>query len=349
MPFVKKVIILLFFSLLPATIFAQKNDTVVLQNNNILTGEIKNLEFGLLTFKTDGMGTVKIKSEELKSLKSNKRFQIQLNNGYIYFGSFDTVNGPGAYVKIITSSKTVYKTEIKNIILIYQFRKKIWSRLSGTFSLGMSYSKSSTIFQTNFSGNLKYWGKRRQVTLSWTDNISAQNDSIITNKQSNSLSYKHYVKKRFSAQGFFEYSKNKELNLQHRFSLNLLGGMDVVHRYRSLLYFGTGVSGNSELYTNDTTNKVNMEWVFQMNFEIFKRSHPELSFFANTVVYPSLTVANRYRINSVIEGRIEIFNNFYIGIQFYDDFDNKPQGDDTDLQSHTNDWGVNGTISYSFH
>ncbi len=338
------------FILLSFFVKAQKNDTVVLLNNNIITGEIKKLEQGQLTFKTDGMGTVYIKAEEIKSMKSNKRFQIQLSNSYIYFGTFDTVNSPTkAIVKIITSSGTVYKMEMKDVVEIFPFRKKLWYRLSGNLSAGVNYNKSSKIFQFNISGNLSYWGKKRYFNVGWNDNISTLTDSVITNKQTNTLTYRHYIKKGFSGQSSFEYSRNKELSLQRRFSLNALGGKDIIHRYRSLLYFGTGVSANSELYYGDTTANLNMEWVFQLSFDIYKRTFPEISLSTYANLYPSLTIKQRYRANVTIDTRIEVFNNFFVGVQFYDDFDNKPQTSYGDTESHTNDWGLNGTISYSFH
>ena len=39
---------------------AEKTDIVVLANGNIVTGEVKSLEFGTLRYSTDSMGTVKI-------------------------------------------------------------------------------------------------------------------------------------------------------------------------------------------------------------------------------------------------------------------------------------------------
>jgi hypothetical protein len=74
-----------------------------------------------------------------------------------------------------------------------------------------------------------------------------------------------------------------------------------------------------------------------------------MSLTASSNMYPSLTVNGRFRVNSTIEGRVEVFKNFYVGLQFYDDFDNKPHGNETVAGSKTNDWGVNGTVSYSFH
>lgn len=344
-----KTAISFFLLLIPFFSLAQKNDTVILLNSNIITGEIKNLQQGQMLFKTDGMGTVNIKAEEIKSMKSSKRFQIQLYNGYVYFGNFDTINGPGTFVKIVTSAGTAYKINVKDIVEIFPFRKRLWDRVSGTFSTGTSYGKSSKILQLNFSGNLTFWGKKRYSSAAWTDNISAYEDSIITNKQSYNFTYRHYIKNGFSAQSTFEYAKNKELGLNRRYSLNILAGKDIIHKYRALLYFGTGLSGNSERFEGDLESKVNFEWDFETRFDIYKRSSPEISLSTYANFYPSFTVKGRYRASATIETRVEVFNNFYVGIQFYDDFDNKPQSNNTETNTHTNDWGVNGTISFSFH
>jgi hypothetical protein len=344
--------IILFILLLFANfaLVAQKNDTIVLVNNNILTGEIKNLEYGLLTFKTDAMGTLSVKAEELKSLKSNKRFQIQLSNGFVYFGSFDTVNGRGAKVRVITSSNYTYIVEIKEIIEISPFREKFWSRVSGQFSVGGNYSKSSGLFNYNTSGNLKYWGRKRYVNLAWTNNFAWQNDSVVTNKQSSTAMYKHYLRNHFNGEGSFDYSKNLELGLLRRLSLNLVLGKDINHRYRSFLNEGRGITAGTELKESDTISHLTFEGVMQVTFEIFKRTHPQLTIKLYFYTYPSLTIRHRWRFNSQFDIQWEVFHNFYLGLQFYDDFDNQPQaniliGD----QVQKNDWGITGTLGYSFH
>jgi hypothetical protein len=50
---------------------ADKTDTVQLKNGNVLTGEIKTLERGQLTYKTDTMETVTIKWSWVTQLVSN--------------------------------------------------------------------------------------------------------------------------------------------------------------------------------------------------------------------------------------------------------------------------------------
>ena len=55
---------------------AAKIDTVVLENGNLVTGEIKELQQGKLKYSTDSMGTVYIEWDEIE--KITRRFAYEL-------------------------------------------------------------------------------------------------------------------------------------------------------------------------------------------------------------------------------------------------------------------------------
>ena len=44
---------------------AQKDDTLIHINGNIMTGEIKKMVDGILYFKMDGMGTISVEAEKI--------------------------------------------------------------------------------------------------------------------------------------------------------------------------------------------------------------------------------------------------------------------------------------------
>ena len=64
-----KALLVFLTMLVPFLLTAQKTDTLVVKNKNIITGEIKKLSYGLMTFKTSGMGTLKVKREYILGLK----------------------------------------------------------------------------------------------------------------------------------------------------------------------------------------------------------------------------------------------------------------------------------------
>jgi len=337
-------VISLFFLLFGIVGYAQKNDTLVHINGNILTGEIKKIEYGLLYFSTDGMGTLNVETEKIRSLKSNKQFQITLDNGLLYFGSFDTVNSSINEVKIVSRDRE-YIVKTFSLVEVFPIKNTFWLRTSGDFSIGGNYTKSTGILHLDFSGNLYYRGKKNYYKIKWDNQVTMQNDSVISEKQTNTVSYRRYFKKHLSMQAVLGASSNMELNLQNRTYLNLLAGKDFIHTNRSVLYSGVGLSGNQEIYVDSAQNSKNLEGILSVSYDFFKRTTPEITITSSLDTYPSFTILGRWRIDASIEARIEVFNDFYIGFKVYDNFDNH---DKLNKDSH-NDWGINGTFTYSFH
>lgn len=345
MRMIKKIIFLSLFCLVLASSgIAQKTDTLFTTNGNIITGEIKKIEYGLLTYKVSGMGTLSVEMEKVQTLKSVKQFQITLNNGLLYFGSLDTVNSVEPKVKIV-SRMQIYTVSVTSIVELFPIRNSFWLRTSGDFSLGGNYAKSSRILQLNFLGNLYYRNMKRYYQLNWSNQVMFQNDSIISQNQANTLLLRRYFKRLYSFQGQLGVSSNNQLNLKRRYYLNLTGGKDIIHTYKSLFYTGLGLSGNSEITLDLNSVSYNLEGVFMINYEFYKRTGPKVNINARFNTYPSLTTIGRWRFDASLDARIEVFTDFYVGVNFYNNYDNSMEL--TAVQH--NDWGVNGTISYSFH
>ena len=83
---------------------AAKTDTVLLVNGNAVTGEVKNLEFGVLRYSTDSMGTVSIDWEDIVSVTSNQNLQVELTDGTRYFGELLPTEDD-FYVRIKTAQR----------------------------------------------------------------------------------------------------------------------------------------------------------------------------------------------------------------------------------------------------
>ncbi len=342
---IKRLFVTFLFLILFTTVsFSQKNDTLVHINGNIITGEIKKIENGILYFSTNGMGTINVETDKVKSLKSGKEFQILLDNGLLYFGSLDTVNGTEAKTRIISHNR-IYIIKTISLVEVFPIKNTFWLRTSGDFSIGGNYTKSTEILQLNFAGNLYYRGKKNYFQISWNNQITTYQDSVLSEKTTNTISYRRYIKKHYSMQAVVGASSNLELNLNNRMYLNLTAGKDIIHTNMSIFYTGLGLSANKEIYTDTTKNSNNLEGIFTVTYNFFKRTDPEINIKSYIDTYPSFTQPGRWRIDASLEVRVELFNNFYVGASFYDNFDNSA----TLESDQHNDWGINGTITYSFH
>ena len=119
--------------------FAQKTDVVVVRNGDQITGEVKSLQSNVLTFKTDDMGTLKIKWDRVLHIVSRNTFRVELKNGLIILGSLDSTE-IDVHVRILADTNW---TEVKSqdIVGILKINQTIKGRIDGEVGLGYSYTK----------------------------------------------------------------------------------------------------------------------------------------------------------------------------------------------------------------
>jgi hypothetical protein len=74
-------VLLLLFAGCRLVTRAQKTDSVF-ENGDTITGEIKSMKLGLLTYDVTGPGIIDIKWEEVTKIKSDKIFEFTLVGEY---------------------------------------------------------------------------------------------------------------------------------------------------------------------------------------------------------------------------------------------------------------------------
>jgi hypothetical protein len=89
----------------PDKLFAEKTDIVLLENGDRLTGEVKKLELGMLSFKTDHMGTISIEWDKVVGVWAMKKYyRLEREDGFLLYGSIETDT---AYQKILVALDTI--------------------------------------------------------------------------------------------------------------------------------------------------------------------------------------------------------------------------------------------------
>jgi len=324
-------------------VFGQKTDTIIHINGNIHTGEIKRIDYGIVTFKMDGMGTIKYEMDKVQSIKSKKYFEIKLSNGLYYFGTFDTSHIKRK-VKVVFSER-VELIDVKSLIEVYPIKKNFWLRLHGKFDLGFDFNKGSGIGNLNFNGLLGFRKRKSYFELSWTNNTTAQADTITAAKADVTFSYQQYIKDKWSAGFRTGANQNTELGLDLRLYLAGTAILDIVHNNRNRLYLEGGVSGNREWSNGDTTALNNMEAILSVKYKLFKFTSPEINITTDFTLFPNITTNGRLRLEYNLNSKVEVFNDFYVGLNYYYSFDSKP----ISTTASNEDWGITTTFGYSFH
>jgi hypothetical protein len=336
----------LFISILiivAVSAFSQKTDTIIHVNGNILTGEIKRISYGIVTFKMDGMGTINYEIDKVQSIKSIKYFEIKLTNGLYYFGSFDTSNFKRK-VNVVLSER-IELIDIQSLTEVYPIKQNFWLRVYGKFDLGFDFKKGTGIGNLNFNGLLGFRKRKSNIELSWTNNTTAQKDTITSTKADLILNYQRYIKNKWSVGLRTGINENTELGLDLRAFLTASGIWDIIHNNRNRLYLETGLSANREWSNGDTIPVNNAEIILSTQYKLFKFTSPEIDITTNFTFYPNITTKGRLRLEYNLKSKIEVFHDFYIGLNYYYSFDSKPLS----VTASNEDWGITTTFGYSFH
>ena len=324
---------------------AQKIDSVYHINGDVLTGDFKKMTYGIVTYKMDGMGTISIEVIKIKTMKSIKKFEIKMKNGVIYFGSIDT-SSVDMTINIITNDTTTTRVHIAEIVEIYPIKSNFWMRSSGSFSLGLNFSKGSDITTLPLSGNMDYRITKSYFDLSFDNNSTFQGDSLSSSKADITFMYQQYLKLKWSNIVSVGVSQNLELGTRLRLELYDVIINDIVYNDWNRFYTGAGLGVTSETPYDDSGIKQDMVGLVTVVWKVFKYSKPKLWINSNINFVPYFTNIKRIRTVFNLNPKISIINDdFKVGFKFYFNFDNQPQ---TEAAAKT-DYGINLQFTYSFH
>ena len=90
------ILFLLFLAGSPSILFAQKIDTIFLQQGDRITGEVKSMENNYLRLSTHDVGTVKVEWNKIDSVKILTNMRVELVDGRIMYGILLTAGIQGS-------------------------------------------------------------------------------------------------------------------------------------------------------------------------------------------------------------------------------------------------------------
>ena len=324
--------ILIFYTLCQYSM-GQKTDKITLKNKDVVTGEVMSMKFGKLTYKTDGAGTISVKWEEVTAITSNKVFELTLRNGTLAVCTIDSL------------FKRYQVSSLDDIVEIIPIKDRFLKRLSGDVNLGLNYTKSNSIFQSNFSSNVTYRIPKFALNLKLNSVLTNYGrDTSFTEKQDITITSTRDLEKKFVWGTSIGWQSNTELGLQNRYLVaGTLGVEPLTDNHNRLLISG-GLSYNQEQSTESSEFTGNLDAVFAAVYRRFYHSTPKLSINASYFIYPGLTDWGRIRMQSDLNVSVEVFNDFMVGISGYYSYDNKPPAGSLS----TFDYAILFTIGYSF-
>lgn len=330
--------------LLTATpLSAQKTDTVTLRNGNRITGEIKQLYRGKLSYSTDDMGTVEIEWEKIARLTSAHFHEVELTNGLRYFGILLPPAEAGTMVVSLFQVSDTLK--LADVVSIFPIEAGFWQRIKGRIDIGFSYKQANNLLELSLSGTANYRVEKWNRKITFNTYFQSQDSATTITRRSIAFTGQRFFGHKWSGLGTISFEENSELSLDLRSSLGGASGLFVKQTNNAIAQVVGGLAVTHEKYTGEEQGQNNLELVLAGELAYFRFHTPKTDISTDLNVFPNLTTLGRVRIEFNFRLSYEILKDFTIGFTLYDSFDSQPPTEG----ASKNDFGTEVTVGWKYN
>ena len=313
----------------------------MMRNGDRIIGEIKTLDHGTLTYKTDDVGTVMIKWDKIARLVSPRYFEVEDNAGRRYYGNLQPALGDGRMVVAVTSF--IDTLEIAQVVRMYPLGQSFLARVDGHLNLNLTFQQANRLRSLNTDFEAVYRTRVRLTRLRSNIYFQNQEGAEGTSRNSVSLSQLRFLQNRWILLAAAELQQNEELDLARRALLSAGGGRFLRQTNRSEILIAGGLAFTNELFTASTaTNSLEALLSAQANY--YQLDSPKTDMQCELTLYPSLTDLGRIRSELSLSLTHEVIKNFNTGLMVFDNFDSRPPSETL----AKNDFGVTLMVGWTF-
>ena len=321
-------ITIVLFIIVAHPVFSQR-DSLILKNKDVIVGEIKSLDKGVLTIKTGySKSDFTIEWSGIKEIYSNTRFLVTLNDGSRINGAFHSDSLNKITITDIDGRKT--ETTLESIVYLKGLKSSFWSRVHANIDAGLSISKANNLKQYNVRSGFGYLADKWLADVFYDDTRSSQDSVADTKRTEAGASFTYFLPKDWYLLAALNTLKNTEQALKLRFTAKAGGGKYLIHTNRSYWGLGAGGSYNNETFTNGTSARSSVEGYLGTEVNLFDIG--DFSLLSNLYVYKSFTESGRWRSDFKLDTKYNLPLDFYIKFGITLNYDNQPAvvGKETD-------------------
>ena len=319
--FKKNLFFIMLFSL--AKIVYAVNDTLVVSNSDVLVGEIKSMERGVLVMETDYSDSdFKIEWDNVTKFYSNRNFIVTLSEGERYYGKINSDPTDDKKVVIIEAG-IEHQANLVDVVYLDAVKKDFISRLSASIDLGFSFTKANNLRQFSTRTYLGYLTEDWSTDVSFDAVRSAQDDVDETKRTDASVGIRYFLLADWFLFASADFLQNDEQKLKLRSTPSVGIGNYFIHS--NSLYFGGSIGAawtNEEFNDSAQTHRSSAEGVVGLELNMFNMG--DLSLLTNLTVYPSFTESGRVRADFKFDLKYDLPLDFYIRLGYTLNYDNKP-------------------------
>ena len=307
---------------------AQK-DSLILSNGDIIVGEIKSMNQGVLIVETPYSDEdFRVKWIKITEVYSKTRYLITLRDGR-RMNSIIVTKSPGVLV-IEDEDGELEEINIHNLVFLKSLKAKFWSRVDANVDVGFSQSRANHLKQIDLGGSAGYLTDAWGTNLYYDYSGSSQDSISSTIREEGGINFKYFLRRDWYILPEASFLSNTEQALKPRTVAKVGVGRYFIHTNRAYWGWVGGLSFNAENFTNETPSRKSAEAYVGSELNMFDTG--DLSLLSNLYFYPSLTESGRIRTDFKFDIKYEFAKDFYVKFNITYNYDNQPaiQGNETD-------------------
>ncbi len=322
---------LIVIILLSAVFVYSQNDSLVLINGDVIIGELKDMDRGVVTFETDYSDSdFKIEWNGITEIYTVSSYMITLSDGTRLNGRIESSGDKK--VKLILEIGGIKEVAIDDIVFLKSVDKGFWDQVYASVDIGLDLTRANHLSTFSTRSTVGYLAQRWSADINFNTLISTQDSTEKIRRTEGGIAYKYYLPRDWYIPVSITYLSNTEQRLDARWNVLLGIGKFVVHTNRIYWGFATGASLNSERYSpldEPITHTQSLEGYFGTELNLFDIG--DLSLSTKARAYPSFTESSRWRADFNFETKYDLPLDFYIKISVSLDYDNQPVAGASDL------------------
>lgn len=239
----------LTFLLFSFTAIHSQNDTLIAKNGNIIKGEVKGMNKGVLKMKTSYSDSdFAIEWAAVSQLFTVTEFLISTSHGDRYNGNLRSIDGEE--IIILSALDTLAKVRAMDIVFLKTVKSDFLSKLSASIGLGYNFTKSNNFRQFSLRSTLGYQAKKWSANANYNNIASNRNDVEAVKRIDAALSYRYYLRHDWFPLVEINWLSNTEQDLNLRTVTKI--GMGKYLKRTNQLYWGlqAGISYNNENFSS---------------------------------------------------------------------------------------------------
>lgn len=336
----KNLITLIFAFGISFSMYAQ-TDSLILKNKDVIIGEIKSMDRGVLTIETDYSDSdFKISWDGIAKLYSNAKYLITLSNGKRYNGKVNSVGegvisidtyDPENLLPIRKKRRNTdtedigggtIEVDIDDIVYLNALDEGFWSRLSANIDLGWSLTKANNLRQFNVRSGLGYLADRWKANGSFNSLRSTQDEIDPVKRTDADFTFNYFLPKDWYLLYNITFLSNTEQLIKLRTGNKVGIGKYLIHNNQTYLGFQVGVNYNNEEYFDETPSRRTGEGFIGAELNMYDIG--DLSLLSQVAAYPSFSESGRFRTDFRLDVKYEFFSDFYVKLGTTMNYDNRP-------------------------